>query len=68
MTVYLDYAATSPLRDEVLDCYVEHLKNLGNPSSVHSSGQRIRRALEEARDKLHQLMNERVVDLDELLK
>lgn len=52
MTVYLDYAATSPLRDEVLDCYVEHLKNLGNPSSVHSSGQRIRRALEEARESL----------------
>jgi len=26
------------------------------------------KALEEARDKLHQLMNERVVDLDELLK
>ena len=54
MTVYLDYAATSPLRDEVLDCYVEHLKNLGNPSSVHSSGQRIRRALEEARESLAQ--------------
>lgn len=26
------------------------------------------KALQEARDKLHQLMNERVVDLDELLK
>jgi len=26
------------------------------------------KALEEARDKLHQLMSERVVDLDELLK
>jgi cysteine desulfurase len=52
MTVYLDYAATSPLRKEVFDCYVEHLQNLGNPSSVHSSGQRIRRALEEARESI----------------
>jgi cysteine desulfurase len=52
MTVYLDYAATSPLRKEVFDCYVEHLQNLGNPSSVHSSGQLIRRALEEARESL----------------
>ena len=52
MTVYLDYAATSPLRKEVFDCYVEHLQNLGNPSSVHSSGQRIRRSLEEARESI----------------
>ena len=52
MSVYLDYAATSPLRKEVFDCYVEHLQNLGNPSSVHSSGQLIRRALEEARESL----------------
>ena len=50
MTVYLDYAATAPLRKEVFDCYAEHLQNLGNPSSVHSTGQKIRRALEEARE------------------
>ncbi len=50
MTVYLDYAATAPLRKEVLECFTEHLQNLGNPSSVHSSGQMIRRALEEARE------------------
>ena len=50
MTVYLDYAATAPLRKEVLECFTEHLQNLGNPSSVHSTGQKIRRALEEARE------------------
>ena len=50
MTVYLDYAATAPLRKEVFECYAEHLQNLGNPSSVHSTGQKIRRALEEARE------------------
>jgi cysteine desulfurase len=52
MTVYLDYAATTPLRSEVFDCYVTYLKELGNPSSVHSSGQKVRRALEEARESL----------------
>ena len=52
MTVYLDYAATAPLRKEVFECYAEHLQNLGNPSSVHSTGQRVRRALEEARESL----------------
>lgn len=52
MSVYLDYAATTPLRKEVFDCYVEHLQTLGNPSSVHSTGQLVRRALEEARESL----------------
>jgi cysteine desulfurase len=52
MPVYLDYAATTPLRKEVFDCYVEHLQTLGNPSSVHSSGQLVRQALEEARESL----------------
>ena len=52
MSVYLDYAATTPLRKEVFDCYVEHLQTIGNPSSVHSSGQLVRRALEEARESL----------------
>ncbi len=52
MSVYLDYAATTPLRKEVFDCYVEHLQTLGNPSSVHSSGQLVRQALEEARESL----------------
>ena len=57
MTVYLDYAATAPLLKEVFDCYAEHLQNLGNPSSVHSTGQKIRRALEEARESLAMSVN-----------
>lgn len=52
MAIYLDYAATTPIRDEVLESYVQHLKELGNPSSVHSSGQAVRKALEEARESL----------------
>ena len=52
MTVYLDYAETTPLRKEVFECYVSYLQQLGNPSSVHSSGQQVRRALEEARESL----------------
>jgi len=52
MSVYLDYAATTPIRDEVLESYVAYLKELGNPSSVHSDGQAVRRALEEARESL----------------
>jgi len=52
MAVYLDYAATSPLRAEVLEVYLEHLSVLGNPSSVHSFGQGARQVLEEARESI----------------
>ena len=57
MTVYLDYAATTPLRQEVFDCYIGYLQELGNPSSVHSSGQKVRRALEEARESIARAVN-----------
>ena len=52
MAVYLDYAATSPLRAEVLEVYLEHLSVTGNPSSVHSFGQGARQVLEEARESI----------------
>lgn len=52
MRVYLDNAATTPIRPEVLECYIETLKLIGNPSSVHSSGQQVRQVLEEARESL----------------
>ena len=52
MAVYLDHAATSPIRAEVLEVYLEALKGVGNPSSVHSFGQRARQKLEEARESL----------------
>ncbi len=48
--VYLDYAATTPVRPEVLaamlPCFTE---NAGNASSLHQVGQRAKRALESAR-------------------
>jgi cysteine desulfurase len=50
MVVYLDHAATTPIRPEVAATYAEYLQLVGNPSSVHTAGQRVRRALEEARE------------------
>ena len=52
MLVYLDHAATSPIRPEVLQRYTEYLTVLGNPSSVHTAGQTSRKALEEAREEI----------------
>ena len=52
MVVYLDHAATSPIRPEVLQRYTDYLTLLGNPSSVHTAGQTSRKALEEAREEI----------------
>ncbi|HEU5141370.1 MAG TPA: cysteine desulfurase family protein [Bacillales bacterium] len=49
-TIYLDHAATSPTRPEVVDAMLPFLsENYGNPSSIHSVGRKNRAALDEAR-------------------
>ena len=48
--VYLDYAATTYLRPEVLEAMLPYMGEIyGNPSSIHPFGQETRRALEQAR-------------------
>ena len=52
MSVFLDHAATTPLRPEAMLALEKALGVLGNPSSVHSDGQRTRSILEDARDQI----------------
>lgn len=52
MAVFLDHAATSPLRPEALAALTEALSQVGNPSSTHSHGQATREILEQARDRI----------------
>lgn len=52
MAIYLDHAATTPLRPELIEGYLAQLQVLGNPSSVHGAGQRARMAVEDARDQV----------------
>lgn len=52
MPVYLDHAATSPIRPSVLARYTQALSQIGNPASVHSFGQSARQILEEARESI----------------
>ena len=52
MAIYLDHAATTPLRPEALAAYVAALGVVGNPSSIHSQGQQAKRMLEEARERV----------------
>ena len=57
MPVYLDHAATSPIRPSVLAAYSELLAQLGNPASVHSFGQKTRQILEQAREDIAQAIS-----------
>ena len=51
MTIYLDHAAATPLRGEVLERMLPFLTGTqGNPSSVHSAGRQARKALDEAHE------------------
>jgi cysteine desulfurase len=51
MAIYLDHAATTPLRREVLDAMLPFLTgSFGNPSSAHAFGRAARAALDEAHE------------------
>jgi len=52
MPIYLDHAATSPLRPEVLAAYTAALPLVGNPSSIHGHGRAARELLEQGRDRV----------------
>src|SRR6266545_3116431 len=58
MSVYLDHAATTPLRPEVLEVMLPYLtEQWGNPSSIHASGRGARRGLDEARETVARLLS-----------
>ncbi len=56
--VYLDHAATTPVRSEVVEAMLPYWTEFyGNPSSVHNMGRRADRGLSRAREKLADLTN-----------
>jgi len=58
--IYLDHAATTPLDPEALAAMMPFLQgDFGNPSSVHSFGQRARGAIDEARARVAALIGAR---------
>jgi cysteine desulfurase len=51
--IYLDYAATTPVDQRVLDAMLPYFRETyGNPSSIHRFGQKAETALEQAREKV----------------
>lgn len=56
--VYLDYSATTPVKDEVLQEMIPYFtENYGNPSSLYSGGLNSKAAIDKARKQLADLIN-----------
>jgi cysteine desulfurase len=56
--IYLDYAATTPVDPRVMDAMLPYFSGaFGNPSSIHSFGQRAESAIETARETVASLLN-----------
>ncbi|BGE82256.1 cysteine desulfurase family protein [Staphylococcus petrasii] len=57
MEVYADYAATTPVKSEVIDAMMEiYQSHYGNPSSIHTIGRDARRYLDESRRTVAKLL------------
>ncbi|KPI01319.1 Cysteine desulfurase [Actinobacteria bacterium OK074] len=56
---YLDHAATTPMLPEAVEALTARLSVAGNASSLHASGRRARRAVEEARETLAEALSAR---------
>ena len=56
MSVYLDHAATTPLRECALEAWTRAQRDLaatpGNPAALHFGGRRARRMLDDAREQV----------------
>jgi cysteine desulfurase len=57
--VYLDHAATTPVLPEVIEAMTAEMAVVGNPSSLHTSGRRARRVVEESRESIGRAVNAR---------
>ena len=52
MSAYLDHAATTPMLAQALAAMNDELGQVGNASSLHTSGRRARRVVEESREQV----------------
>jgi cysteine desulfurase len=56
--IYLDHAATTPMRQEALDAMLPLLgETYGNPSSAHAAGRKARAALDQAHETVARCLN-----------
>jgi cysteine desulfurase len=62
--LYLDHAATTPLRPEVAEAMAPYLSDaFGNPSGMHATSRRAKDALEDARERVAELVGCRPLEV-----
>src|SRR5271154_4926797 len=54
--IYLDHAATTPVRPEVVAAMLPHFGHGYNPSSLHAEGRAARAALDDARERVARVL------------
>ena len=63
--IYLDHSATTPVRDEVAEAMLPYFSAVfGNASSIHSFGREARKAVQNARKKIAEVIG---ADLTEVV-
>ena len=56
-SIYLDHAATTPVHPQVLEAMLPYFtQKFGNPSSVYAVASESRKALDEARETVAQIL------------
>ncbi len=60
---YLDHASTTPVVAAAVEAMSRHWGATGNPSSLHASGRAARRALEESREQVAELVGARPAEV-----
>ena len=64
MRIYLDYAASTPMRAEAINAMLPYLSGqYGNPSAVHAEGRTAKAAIEQARKTIAALLHCRANDI-----
>ena len=62
--VYMDHAGTTPVDPRVLEAMIPHFSDrFGNPSSIHTFGQEARRALDDSREKVAEVLGCRLSEV-----
>ncbi len=62
--VYLDHSATTYVREEVLHAMMPYFADFyGNPSSLHAHGREARRAIDDAREKVAEVLGVRADEI-----
>ncbi len=63
MGIYLDNAAATPLSDSMKEYLISILKHYGNPSSLHSVGEPVKKIISDARQSVAKFINADPTDI-----